>query len=171
MLWSLHRASLVAQLVKNLPAMQETLVRFLDQEDPLGEGIDYPLQYSWASLVAQLGKNLPAMRETWALSLGWEDPLEKNRLPTPVFWPGELHGVAKSRTQLSDSHSVRIQASCTGLLASPLFFSGALSSLQFPSVDYTLCVDDVPTRHIWMQSQNQPREICKARVCDTQINI
>ena len=25
-----------------------------------GEGIDYPLQYSWASLVAQLVKNLPA---------------------------------------------------------------------------------------------------------------
>ena len=30
-----------------------------------GEGIGYPLQYSWASLVAQLIKNLPAMRETW----------------------------------------------------------------------------------------------------------
>ena len=29
------RASLVAQLVKNVPAMQETQVRFLDQEDPL----------------------------------------------------------------------------------------------------------------------------------------
>ena len=31
-------ASLVAQLVKNLPAMQETLVRFLDWEDPLEKG-------------------------------------------------------------------------------------------------------------------------------------
>ena len=31
-----------------------------------GEGIGYPLQYSWASLVAQLGKNPPAMWETWA---------------------------------------------------------------------------------------------------------
>ena len=30
-----------------------------------GEGIGYPLQYSWASLVAQLVKNLPAMWETW----------------------------------------------------------------------------------------------------------
>ena len=28
-----------------------------------GEGIGYPLQYSWVSLVAQLVKNLPAMRE------------------------------------------------------------------------------------------------------------
>ena len=30
-----------------------------------GEGISYPLQYSWASLVAQLVKNPPAMWETW----------------------------------------------------------------------------------------------------------
>jgi len=42
-----------------------------------GEGIGYPLQYSWVALVAQLVKNLPAMRETWVRSLGWEDPLEK----------------------------------------------------------------------------------------------
>ena len=32
-------ASLAAQLVKNLPAMQETLVRSLGWEDPLGEGM------------------------------------------------------------------------------------------------------------------------------------
>ena len=32
------RASLLAQLVKNLPAMQETLVQFLGQEDPLEKG-------------------------------------------------------------------------------------------------------------------------------------
>ena len=44
-----------------------------------GEGIGYPLQYSWASLEAQLVKNPPAMRETWLLSLGWEDPLEKGK--------------------------------------------------------------------------------------------
>ena len=44
-----------------------------------GEGIGYPLQYSWASLVAQLAKNPPAMWETWVLSLGWEDPLEKGK--------------------------------------------------------------------------------------------
>ena len=44
-----------------------------------GEGIGYPLQYSWASFVAQLVKNLPAMRETWVRSLGWEDPLERGK--------------------------------------------------------------------------------------------
>ena len=29
-----------------------------------GEGIGYPLQYSWASLVAEMVKNLPAVQET-----------------------------------------------------------------------------------------------------------
>ena len=42
-----------------------------------GEGIGYPLQYSWALLVAQMVKNLPAMRETWVQFLGQEVPLEK----------------------------------------------------------------------------------------------
>ena len=32
-------ASLLAQSVKNLPAMQETWVRFLDREDPLEKGM------------------------------------------------------------------------------------------------------------------------------------
>ena len=39
-----------------------------------GQGIGYPLQYSWASLVAQLVRR-------------------KERLPAPVFWPGEFHGL------------------------------------------------------------------------------
>ena len=39
-------ASLIVQLVKNLPAMQKTPVRFLGQADPLEKGI----RYSWASL-------------------------------------------------------------------------------------------------------------------------
>ena len=34
----LHRASLVAQLVKKLPAMQETPIQFLGWEDPLEKG-------------------------------------------------------------------------------------------------------------------------------------
>ena len=44
-----------------------------------GEGIGYPLQYSWASLVAQLVKNPPAVWETRVQALGWEDPLEKGK--------------------------------------------------------------------------------------------
>ena len=36
-----------------------------------GEGIGYPLQYSWAFLLAQLVKNPPAMQDTWIQSLDW----------------------------------------------------------------------------------------------------
>ena len=44
-----------------------------------GEGIGYPLQYSWVSMVAQMVKNPLGMRETWIRSLGWEGPLEKGK--------------------------------------------------------------------------------------------
>ena len=37
-MYSFISASLIAQLAKNLPAMQETLVRFLGQEDPMEKG-------------------------------------------------------------------------------------------------------------------------------------
>ena len=62
-------------------------------ERSAGEGIYYPLQYSWASFVAQLGKHLPAMQKTWVQHLGWEDPWRREQLPIPVFWPGEFHGL------------------------------------------------------------------------------
>ena len=59
-----------------------------------GEGTGYLLQHSWASLVAQLVKNLPAMWEKtgfdpWVGKMPWR----RERLPTPVFWPGEFHGL------------------------------------------------------------------------------
>ena len=44
---------------------------------PPGEGIGYPLQYSWASLMAWMVKNPPAMWEIRVQSLDWEVPLEK----------------------------------------------------------------------------------------------
>ena len=31
--------------------------------------------------------------ETLVPFLGQEDPLERDRLPTPVFWPGEFQGL------------------------------------------------------------------------------
>ena len=72
------------------------------------ERIGYPLQYSWASLVAQLVKNLPPMQETWVWSLGWEDTLEKGKAThsSILAWriPWTVHGVAKSRTWLSNFH-------------------------------------------------------------------
>ena len=50
-----------------------------------GEGIDYPLQYSWASLVAQLVKNPTAMWETWVEKIPWKRAWQL----IPVFLPGE----------------------------------------------------------------------------------
>ena len=58
-------------------------------------------------------KNLPTMWETWVQSLGWEDPLEEGmathstilawRIPMDRgAWWATVHGVAKSRTRMSD---------------------------------------------------------------------
>ena len=46
-----------------------------------------------ASVVAQLVKNLPAVRETWIRSWVGKIPWRRESLPTPVFWPGEFHGL------------------------------------------------------------------------------
>ena len=85
-------ASLVAQLVKNLPAMQENLIRFLGWEDPLENG--------WATHSNILGPpcGSDGKRSTcnagrpgldpWAGKMPWR----REVLPTPVFWPGEFHG-------------------------------------------------------------------------------
>ena len=95
-------AFLVAQMVKNLPAMREIWVRSLGREDHLEKemathssilawripwteepvknaclGKNSKLTFARASLVAQMVKNPPAMQETQVWSLGWEDPLEK----------------------------------------------------------------------------------------------
>ena len=60
--------------INNLRYADDTNLMAMKDRDPgsipgsgrsAGEGIGYPLQYSWASLVAQLVKNLSAVRETW----------------------------------------------------------------------------------------------------------
>ena len=67
--------SLVAQTVKDPPAMQETWVRSLGQEDSPGEGNGNPFQY------ACLG-----------------NPMDRGP------WQAAVHGVTKSWTRLSDEH-------------------------------------------------------------------
>ena len=68
---------------------------------------------AWASMVAQRLKRLPAMHETWAPSLDWEDspgegngnPFHYSCLENPMdrgAWWATVHGIAKSRTRLSD---------------------------------------------------------------------
>ena len=67
------RASPVAQMVTNLPALQETQVRSLGGEDPLEKGMASPLQYSCL-----------------------ENPMDRGA------WQATASGVTKSRTRLSD---------------------------------------------------------------------
>ena len=67
-------ASLVVQMVKNLPAMQETWVLSSEREDPPQEGT-----------------------ATHSNILTWRIPMDRG-----VWW-ATLHGVAKCQTQLSDS--------------------------------------------------------------------
>ena len=78
-------ASLVAQLVNNLPAMQETPVQLLGWEDPLEK---IQAQYSWASLAAQLiKKKIPLQYgrlgfNPWVGKIPWRSyPLQ----PLPCF--------------------------------------------------------------------------------------
>ena len=71
--------------------------------------------------MAQLVKNLPAMQETWVQSLGGKVPWRQGRSPGdrkgyPLQYSGLknsmdciVHGVAKSRTQLSNFHSLSLK--------------------------------------------------------------
>ena len=72
-----------------------------------GEGIGYPLQYSWASLVAQTLKNLSAIEGTWVRSLSWKDPLEEGMAALPsiptwrIPWTEEPGGLQAMGSQKS----------------------------------------------------------------------
>ena len=67
----------MAQKVKNLPAMQETCVRFLRWEDPLEEGM---------ATTPPRRPSIPA----------WRSPMDRGN------WWATAHGVTKSQTCLSD---------------------------------------------------------------------
>ena len=73
--------SLVSQMVKNLPAMQETCVRSLGWEDSLEEGMATLLQCSCL-----------------------QKPMDRG-----VWW-ATVHGVTKNRIRLSDQAHPLIQA-------------------------------------------------------------
>ena len=102
--------SLIAQLVKNLPAMQEIPGSIPGSGRSAGEGMGYPLLYSWASLVAgeesacnegDLGL-IPGLRISPGEGKGY--PLQYSGLENSMDEPGGLQsmGSQKSRIQLSD---------------------------------------------------------------------
>ena len=77
-----------------------------------GQGIGYPLQYSWASLLAQLVKNQPAMQETLVWFLGQKDPLEEGMatlssiLAWRIPWTKESGRLQSMGSQESDMTKV-----------------------------------------------------------------
>ena len=70
-------ASLIAQLVKNPPAMQKTpwVGKICWERDRLPT----PVFLGFPGGSAGKKTNPPAMQETWVWSLGWEDPQEKGK--------------------------------------------------------------------------------------------
>ena len=86
------RASLIAQLVQNPPARQEAPVWFPGREDLLEKGqtthsriLGLPLWLSWSTIHLQCRR--PEF-DPWIGKIPWR----RERLPTPLFWPGEFHG-------------------------------------------------------------------------------
>ena len=70
---------MIIQLVKNLPAMQETSVQFLFGKIAWRrDRLLTPLFWGFPCM-PQMVKNSPAMWVIWVRSLGWEDPLEKGK--------------------------------------------------------------------------------------------
>ena len=67
-----------------------------------GEGIGYPLQYSWAFLVAQLVKNSSAVWETWVRSLEKGKATHSSILAWRIPWTQSMG--LQSHTQLSNFH-------------------------------------------------------------------
>ena len=78
LLWRTGWASLIAQLVENPLAVQETLFgSWVGKIHWRRDRLPTPVFFGFP--VAQLVKNPPATWETWVRSLGWEDPLEKGK--------------------------------------------------------------------------------------------
>ena len=103
-------ASLIAQLVKNLPATQETPVRFLGQEDPLEKRLathfnilGLLLWLSWQRIrlnnVGDLG-SMPGLGRFPGEGEGY--PLQYSGLENSMDCL--VYGVAKSQMRLSDFH-------------------------------------------------------------------
>ena len=62
--WGSHMGSLESSVGKESTCNAEDPDSMSGSGTLNGDGIGYPVQYSWASLVAQLVKNPPAMWET-----------------------------------------------------------------------------------------------------------
>ena len=101
-----------------------------------GEGIGYPLHYSWSSLVVQLVICPQCRRPGFNPCVG-KIPCRREQLPTPVFWPGEFHGLYSPRgckesntTEWLSRHFTLL--TCKSLFKSWDFPSGPVVTIAFP---------------------------------------
>ena len=92
------RASLIAWVVKNPPAMQERPVRSWVRKIPWRrDRLPTPAFLGFPG--GSAGKESACNAETWVQSLSWEDALKNGKAPTPVFWPREFHGLYDTVSQ------------------------------------------------------------------------
>ena len=103
------RASLITQLVKNPPAMQETPVQFLGQEDPWRRDrlptpvfLGFPCGSASKESACNVGDlgSIPVLGRSPGEGKGY--PLQYSGLENSCI----VHVVAKSRTQLNDFHYI-----------------------------------------------------------------
>ena len=90
--------------------------------------------------------------ETWVRSLGWEDPLEKGMAATPVFWPGESHGLYSPQDHKEFDISERLSLSLYPVKG----FSGGASDKEstcqckrYKRCGFDLWVGKIPCRKAW----------------------
>ena len=94
-LWDVRHpgASLIAQLLKNPPPMQETPVWFLIGKIPWRRD-RLPTTIVLGFLCGSAGKDSPLTAGDLGLIPGLgRFPWRRERLPTPVLWPREFHGL------------------------------------------------------------------------------
>ena len=105
----INRASLMVQMVKNLPAMQETRVRSLSWKDPLKKGMA-----AYSSILAV------------------ENPMDRG------VWQAKVHGVTKSWTQIKQlsTHACHSLRTKIYVYITHLFVSFISQSQDIISISY-----------------------------------
>ena len=128
--------SVIAQLVKNLPAKQETLVRFLCQKDILEKGkathssiLGLPLWLSWKESSYNAGDlgSIPGLGRY--PGEGKDYPLQYSGLENSMDCI--VHGVTKHWTRLSYFHTVKVQQG-------PAIYSYAINNLGNILLSYSM---------------------------------
>ena len=86
-----------------------------------GEGIGYPLQYSWASLVAQLVRICPQYVRPGFNPWVGKIPCRRERLPIPVFWPEKFHALYSpwGHKELDMTERISLSPQYTGNWSTP----------------------------------------------------